>query len=92
MGRQVAGAEQVLLPALADLSGHVIWRAHARVTAAIEDVLPDNVDIHGYAALVALGDGTPRSQQALARMLEGTGIPFRITSDRTALVGQQASI
>ena len=39
MGRQVAGAEQVLLPALADLSGHVIWRAHARVTAAIEDVI-----------------------------------------------------
>lgn len=69
MGRQVAGAEQVLLPALADLAGHVIWRAHARVTAAIESVLPDNVDIQAYAALVALGDGTPRSQQALARMI-----------------------
>lgn len=69
MGRQVAGAEQVLLPALADLAGHVIWRAHARVTAAIESVLPDNVDIQAYAALVALGDGRPRSQQALARMI-----------------------
>lgn len=69
MGRQVPGAEQVLIPALADLAGHVIWRAHARVTAAIEDVLPDNIDIHAYAALVALGDGTPRSQQALARTL-----------------------
>lgn len=31
------------------------------------------------------GSFTP--QQALARMLEGTGIPFRITSDRTAVVG-----
>jgi DNA-binding MarR family transcriptional regulator len=69
MGRQVAGAEQVLLPALADLAGHVIWRAHARVTAAIESVLPDHVDIQAYAALVALGDDTPRSQQALARMI-----------------------
>lgn len=67
MGRQVVGAEQVLLPALADLPGHVIWRAHARVTAAIESVLPDNVDVHGYAVLVALGDGVSRSQQALAR-------------------------
>jgi DNA-binding MarR family transcriptional regulator len=67
MGRQVAGAEQVLLPALADLAGHVIWRAHARVTAAIESVLPENLDIHAYAALVALGDGVARSQQDLAR-------------------------
>ncbi len=31
------------------------------------------------------GSFTP--QQALAQMLEGTGIPFRITSDRTAVVG-----
>jgi DNA-binding MarR family transcriptional regulator len=67
MGRQVAGADQVLLPVLADLPGYVIWRAHAKVTAALESVLPENVDIHGYAALVALGDGVPRSQQALAR-------------------------
>jgi len=69
MGRQLAGAEQVLLPALADLPGHVVWRAHAKVAAAIESVLPENVDIHAYAALVALGDGVPRSQQALARTL-----------------------
>jgi len=69
MGRQVAGADQVLLPALADLPGHIVWRAHAKVAAAIESVLPENVDIHAYAALVALGDGVPRSQQALARTL-----------------------
>ena len=67
MGRQVAGAEQILLPALADLAGHVVWRAHARVASALESVLPENVDIQAYAALVALGDGVPRSQQALAR-------------------------
>ena len=67
MGQQVAGAEQVLLPELADLPGHVIWRAHAKVAGAIESVLPENVDIHAYAALVALGDGVARSQQDLAR-------------------------
>jgi len=54
MGRQVLGAEQVLLPALADLAGHVIWRAHARVTAAIEDVLPDNIDIHAEESRVVI--------------------------------------
>jgi DNA-binding MarR family transcriptional regulator len=69
MGRQQPGAEQVLLPALAELSGHVVWRAHAKVTAAVESVLPPNVDIHAYAVLVALGDGVPRSQQSLARMV-----------------------
>jgi DNA-binding MarR family transcriptional regulator len=67
LGRVLPGAPQVLLPALGDLAGHVIWRAHARVVSAIESVLPENVDVHAYAALVALGDGVPRSQQALAR-------------------------
>lgn len=56
-----------MLPALAELEGHVVWRAHARVTSAVEAVLPPNVDIHAYAALVALADGVPRSQQALAQ-------------------------
>jgi DNA-binding MarR family transcriptional regulator len=65
----VPGAAQVLLPALADLSGHVVWRAHAKVAAAVESVLPENIDVHGYAALVALGDGVPRSQQRLARTI-----------------------
>ncbi len=69
MGRQAPGSQQILLPALAGLAGHVVWRAHARVASAIESVLPENVDIHAYAALVALGDGVPRSQQALARTL-----------------------
>jgi DNA-binding MarR family transcriptional regulator len=67
VGRVLPDAKQVLLPALADLAGHVIWRAHAKVASAIESVLPENVDVHAYAVLVALGDGVPRSQQALAR-------------------------
>ncbi len=67
MGRQLLDARPALLPALADLPGYVIWRAHAHVTAAVESVLPENVDVHAYAALVTLGDGVPRSQQDLAR-------------------------
>jgi DNA-binding MarR family transcriptional regulator len=33
-------------------------------------VLPESVDVHAYAVLVALGDGVPRSQQALARTVD----------------------
>lgn len=65
--QDVGSASSQMLPALAELSGHVIWRAHARVASAVEGVLPPNVDIHSYAALVALGDGVPRSQQALSQ-------------------------
>lgn len=56
-----------LLPALADLPGHVVWRAHARVALALAEELPPGVDIHAYAVLLALGDSaSPRSQQELA--------------------------
>lgn len=56
-----------LLPALAELLGHLAWRAHARVALALAEELPPGVDIHAYAVLLALG-GTdePRSQQELA--------------------------
>jgi DNA-binding MarR family transcriptional regulator len=64
---------RALLPALAELPGHLVWRARARVVAALEDVLPDNVDIHGYAALLALAGGATRSQQALARTVAVSG-------------------
>ena len=56
-----------LLPALAALPGHLVWRAHARVALALAQELPDGVDIHAYAALVALaGSEEPRSQQEIA--------------------------
>ena len=55
-----------LLPALAGSFGHVVWRAAARVTGALDDTLPPGVDIHGYAVLIALADDAPRSQQWLA--------------------------
>ena len=55
-----------LLPALADMPGHLFWRAQARVAAALGEVLPPGVDIHAYAALLALSGGVTRSQQGLA--------------------------
>lgn len=58
-----------LHPALSDLLGHLAWRAAARVQAALAEVMPPDVDIHGYAALLALVDGRPRSQQELAETI-----------------------
>lgn len=56
-----------LLPALAALPGHVVWRAHARVAVALAEELPTGVDVHAYAVLLALADSNaPRSQQELA--------------------------
>jgi DNA-binding MarR family transcriptional regulator len=64
VGRLDPGAG--LPPELAVLPGHLIWRASARVTASLTETLPPGVDIHAYAALLALGSGQARSQQWLA--------------------------
>lgn len=58
-----------LLPALGEFPGHLFWRAAARVTGALGEVLPPGVDIHAYAALLALAGGATRSQQAIAEMV-----------------------
>lgn len=58
-----------LLPALAELPGHLAWRAAGRVTGALASYLPPGVDIHGYAVLLALAGRTTRSQQELAQMV-----------------------
>jgi DNA-binding MarR family transcriptional regulator len=57
---------RVLLPELGVLPGHLFWRAQSRVASALSEVLPPGVDIHAYAALLALSGGVTRSQQALA--------------------------
>jgi DNA-binding MarR family transcriptional regulator len=62
-----------LLPALADAPGHLAWRAHARVTAALGEVLPAGVDMHAYAVLLALAGGVTRSQQALSQTIAVSG-------------------
>src|SRR4051794_32881188 len=48
------------------MPGHLFWRAQARVSAALDDVLPVGVDIHAYAALLALSGGITKSQQSVA--------------------------
>ncbi len=61
-----AASSRTLLPELAQSQGHLVWRAHARVSVALAEVLPAGVDIHAYAVLLALAGGVTRSQQALA--------------------------
>jgi DNA-binding MarR family transcriptional regulator len=61
-----ASSSRTLLPELAEFTGHLVWRAQARVSVALAEVLPPGVDIHAYAALLALAGGVTRSQQALA--------------------------
>jgi DNA-binding MarR family transcriptional regulator len=59
-----------LVPGLSDAPGHLLWRASARVSVQLDRVLPPGVDIHAYAALLALAGGATRSQQALADTID----------------------
>ena len=47
-----------------------MWRAAARVTVALDRVLPPGVDIHAYAALLTLAGGAIRSQQSIADTID----------------------
>jgi DNA-binding MarR family transcriptional regulator len=81
----VAPEGRALLPSLADLPGHLVWRARARVVAALEAVLPESVDIHGYAVLLALAGGATRSQRALADTVAVSGTTImRVAADLAA--------
>ena len=62
-------ATRTLVPELARAPGHLIWRAAARVQLALAEVLPSGVDIHGYAAMLALGKEGSLSQQAVADLV-----------------------
>jgi DNA-binding MarR family transcriptional regulator len=64
-----ASDSRELLPELAVLPGHLFWRAHARVATALAAALPPGVDLHAYAALLALSGRVTRSQQALAETI-----------------------
>lgn len=61
-----ASDSRALLPGMALQPGHLFWRAQSKVSAALSDVLPADVDLHAYAALLALSGGVTRSQQELA--------------------------
>ncbi|MFB9315659.1 MarR family winged helix-turn-helix transcriptional regulator [Nocardioides plantarum] len=69
-----------LLPALSELLGHLVWRAHARVALALAQELPAGVDVHAYAVLLILDSDVPHSQQELA---EAAGVS-RTTMTRVA--------
>jgi DNA-binding MarR family transcriptional regulator len=69
MGLPEASVSRALLPALAEAPGHLLWRAGARVTVELAATLPPGVDIHAYAALLALAGGVTRSQQAIAETI-----------------------
>lgn len=74
-----------LIPALADLPGHLFWRAHARVTSALGLVLPPGVDIHAYAVLLALSGGLARSQQSLSETVSVSQTTMvRVAADLSA--------
>jgi DNA-binding MarR family transcriptional regulator len=69
MGEVELTDSYTLLPELARAPGHLVWRASARVTLALAEVLPPGVDIHAYAAMLALGQEGTLSQQAVADMV-----------------------
>ncbi|MGA8247181.1 MAG: MarR family transcriptional regulator [Nocardioides sp.] len=82
---KAAGQSRTMLPALAELPGHLVWRARAKVVAALEEALPDPVDIHAYAVLLALADGGTRSQRALADTVAVSGTTMmRVATDLAA--------
>jgi DNA-binding MarR family transcriptional regulator len=66
LGLEEATDSRELIKGLEDQPGHLMWRATARVSVNLDRVLPPGVDIHAYAALLALAGGATRSQQSLA--------------------------
>ncbi|WP_456696240.1 MarR family winged helix-turn-helix transcriptional regulator [Aeromicrobium sp. P5_D10] len=66
MSREEAADSRELMPGLEEQPGYLMWRAAARVSANLARVLPRGVDIHAYAALLALAGDATRSQQSVA--------------------------
>ncbi|QWZ07541.1 MarR family transcriptional regulator [Nocardioides panacis] len=66
-------ARRAALSDLYSLPGHLLWRSSARVGAEIALLLPGRADLHAYAALQALAQDEPLSQQRLANMCGVSG-------------------
>jgi DNA-binding MarR family transcriptional regulator len=66
-------ARRAALSDLYTLPGHLLWRAQARVAAEVAQLLPGRIDMHAYAALLALAQVEPQSQQSLAGMCGVSG-------------------
>jgi DNA-binding MarR family transcriptional regulator len=80
---------QAALSDLYSMPGHLLWRAAARVTVELDRILPGAIDIHAYAALLALADQEPQSQRSLATLTGVSGTTLTAvahTLERDALV------
>jgi DNA-binding MarR family transcriptional regulator len=66
-------ARRAALSDLYSLPGHLLWRSAARVGSEIARLLPGRADLHAYAALMALAQQEPLSQQSLASMCGVSG-------------------
>lgn len=77
----------VLLPALAQLPGHLLWRAHARVSLAVASQLPAGVDVHQYATLEALDGRVPLSQQKLSRLISVSRSTMVVVAEQLLAAG-----
>ena len=70
LGLEEATDSRALVAGLEDQPGHLMWRAAARVSLSLATVLPPGMDIHAYAALLALAGGAARTQQAIADTID----------------------
>jgi DNA-binding MarR family transcriptional regulator len=68
-----ATTRRAALSDLYALPGHLLWRAAAHVSVELDRILPGAIDIHAYAALLALADEEPQSQRSLARLTGVSG-------------------
>jgi DNA-binding MarR family transcriptional regulator len=66
---------------LYSLPGHLLWRSQARVAAEISRLLPGRSDLHAYAALLALAQVEPQSQQGLATMTGVSGTTMTVVAE-----------
>jgi DNA-binding MarR family transcriptional regulator len=66
-------ARRAAMTDLYGLPGHLLWRAGARITRAVDEILPGNIDLHAYAVLVGLADEEPQSQRSLAARIGTSG-------------------
>lgn len=79
------GDSRELLPELARIPGHLLWRANARVISTLGGVMPAGIDIHAYGVLLALAGGVTRSQQELARTISVSATTMgRVAADLVA--------
>lgn len=74
-------ARRAALADLYSLPGHLIWRSQARVASEVARLLPGRADLHAYAALVALAQVEPQSQQGLADMCGVSGTTMTSVAD-----------